>query len=212
MNKKMLMISIAAIVIAMMVLPHFALAATLTPGSATCTDSQGTCAYNQGTDPMVIGNMIDGDYDTGNHIVGPNYPIEFKLDLGSTYTVTAVKIYQSNGATDNHINQWSADPARDNTIDYSTNDSDYSQFGNIPSYGGDDVTVSTGGVSARHLKVINNGNNNGNAGWYPTEFEITTAVASTPEMGVWALLVILPVMFYLAYQSAKTTQIRPLAS
>ncbi|MBT5016148.1 hypothetical protein HN748_04885 [Candidatus Peregrinibacteria bacterium] len=199
----------AALIVAMFILPHFALAATMQPTTAACADgSYDPCTVN-GSTSVNHALYVDNNDTTGEHIFGPNYNIVMTLDLGTSYTVTALEILQVNGSSTNHIAPTGTNAS--NTVDYSTNNVDWTSFGSIPAYGTDDVTISRAGVSARYLRVTNAGNKNPGAGWQPTDFTVTYIASTAPEMGVWALLVILPIMFFVVYKS-KPELFRPTAA
>ena len=67
------------------------------------------------------------------------------------------------------------------------------------------VNVSSTATAATHVSVkciTTSGSQN----WKPAEFRVDYAVAAgAPEMEVWALLVILPMMFYVAYRSSENS-------
>jgi hypothetical protein len=210
----------AAVVIAMLVVPHFALAATMSPSSASCSDNLGVCSLDSSeynTVPAVIGNFIDGSTSTGNHIAGPEYPIVITLDLGSSVDVTQLDIHhkpsdgEGYGGEGNRIAPTSVHAS--NVVEYSSNGVDYYSFGTIPAYDNstDLIAEVTGSATTRYLRVSNNENYWDAAGWFLTEFIVTynSGGGAVPEMGVWALLVILPIMGYVVYQS--TPKIRPTA-
>ncbi|MBT5016593.1 hypothetical protein HN748_06355 [Candidatus Peregrinibacteria bacterium] len=222
----------AALIIAMLVVPHFVLAANLTPNSITCFDDGADpgdgdptteCGFSSGDAfPHVVGDTVDGDSDTGVHMQGPEYPIIITLDLGSsTANVSGVNIDQGPGSYGGNGNRMAATgggETANNTVDYSTNGSSWTSFGDIPAYNDDAPTsydyvanvIAASPVTARYLRITNSMNICSGCGWGLAEFTVTTTGGgSVPEMGVWALLVILPIMGYVVYKSVP--MIRPTA-
>lgn len=207
----------AALIIAGLVLPQFVLAANVTPTSAACLDDQspddGTpeteCVYNTGDSaPYLISDTIDGSTSTGVHVSGPNYPILFTVDLGQSYGLLGLNItggpVSGWGGPGNRIAPTSTNPS--NVIQYSANNVDWYSFGDIPAYDDDnDLTAEvTGSASARYLRIWNYETVGGAAGWSIAEITAITTGGGVPEMGLWALMVVLPIMFYVAYKSTPT--------
>jgi hypothetical protein len=197
----------AAIVIAMLIVPHFALAGSATPTNATCLDdgpdANDVAETSCGNFTPTL--VYDQNSDTGNHIDGPDYPILITVDFGTSLSVTGLTImHHADGTPNNRVAPTATNAS--NVVQWSTNNSDWYTFGNIPAYddAADRSAEVTGSATARYLRVWNWENVNPGAGWQPSEFTAVTAAAggAAPEMGVWALLVILPIMGYVVYKTA----------
>ncbi|MBT5015935.1 hypothetical protein HN748_02570 [Candidatus Peregrinibacteria bacterium] len=174
------------------------MAADFAPASVTCVDSEGTCLKSSdGVTPVDTSLYRDSDNDTGDIIDGPNYNIIMTLNLGGNYDITKLTIWHK--SFDVRIG---ASTFEDSEVQYSTNGTDWTTFANIPSYGGiwdlsADVYAS---ATANYLRIIDSKNNSYSAEWGPTEFIITGTSTSVPEMEFWALILILPIMFYVTYK------------
>jgi len=215
----------AALVIAVLVVPHFVLAGSVTPSQGSCRDDQQddngavdlACVYNTGDSaPHLTGDVMDGSSSTGIHINGPNYPILFTVYLGASYNVTGLNItHGPDGAWGGSANRIAATGSGanqnpNNKVQYGPSTSEWYDFGTIPAYDDDnDLTAEvTGSATASYLRIWNYENHGDAAAWSIAEITAITTIPNTPEMGVWALLVILPIMFFVVYKS-KPELFRP---
>lgn len=200
---------LAALLLAMLVVPQIALAATMSATSAVCLDD----GVDDDNDPETAcdnfteSSVRDGNVNTGNHIDGPEYPIRMTLDFGSVFAITGLDIYHmpagGGGGDGNRIAT-----NVNNKVYSSTNGTSWTEFGTIPAYddSSDMVAEVTGSTSARYIRIINWENANPGAGWFPTEFVLTYSGSAVPEFGLWALVVVLPILFYLVYKSTPSSK------
>jgi hypothetical protein len=205
----------AALIIAVMILPHFVLAGIMSPTQGSCRDDQQddngavdlACVYNTGDSaPHVTGDILDGNTSTGIHINGPNYPILFTVYLGGAYDVTGLNItHGPDGAWGGSANRIATTATNaNNIVQYGPSTSEWYSFGTIPAYDDDNDLVAevTGSATATYLRIWNYENHGDAAAWSIAEITVSTALPGAPEMEVWALFVILPMMFFVVYKTA----------
>lgn len=151
------------------------------PTAISCKDDGGTdnniptddCVFNMGSPGNPIANLMDSDINTGNHIAGPNYPIVISLDLGSNKNVRMVEIHHVSNNVGNQI--------KNGFVQHSTDGINWTNFGGpLPPYDANSnirVTAllppDVNPVTARYIRIINSENQNGSAGWYPSEFAVS---------------------------------------
>ena len=192
----------AALFISALILPHFALAGWVNPTSIdSCkVDGGGACSASGWNE------VIDNDDSTYAGFPNSDLSVTYDLALSSEMTISGVQV--------DHGASVSSDEYCDNyTVWFAGSDKNYdilyaTWFGE--GLGTKIKPFSEPAQTGQYVRVICASVNVNTENWGVSDFRINAAAGGgVPEMGVWALLVILPVMFFVVYKSVP--EIKPTA-